>query len=153
MRVLRNTDTYVLRLALDETDQHKHHFNMPTTLDLTPEQIANYRAHALRRRQQEQPEIERRREQAWQAAREAARLLKEEFNATRVVVFGSLARGSGFTQWSDVDVAAWGLAQEDTFRAIGATMDLETEVPVNLVDVNTVRPSLLSAIEREGIAV
>jgi uncharacterized protein len=125
---------------------------MPTTLDLTPEQIAHYRAHALRRRQQEQPEIERRREKAWQAARAAARLLKEEFEASRVVVFGSLARVSGFTRWSDVDIAAWGLAQEDTFRAIGAVMDMDTDVPVNLVDVDTARPSLLAAIEREGIA-
>lgn len=126
---------------------------MPTTLDLTPEQIANYRFHALRRRQQQQPEIEERREKAWRAARDAARLLKEEFNAARVVVFGSLARGSGFNPWSDVDIAAWGLAEEDTFRAIGAIMDMETDVPVNLVDVETARPSLLSAIEREGIAV
>jgi predicted nucleotidyltransferase len=125
---------------------------MPKTLNLTPEQIANYRAHALRRRRQEQPEVERQREKGWQAAREAARLLKAEFGATRVVVFGSLARGSMFTRWSDVDIAAWGLAAEDTFRAIGAVMDLETDVPVNLIDVDTAHPSLLAAIEREGIA-
>ena len=125
---------------------------MPETLDLTPEQIANYRAHALQRRRREQPELEQRREKAWQAARTAAQLLKEEFDATRVVVFGSVVRGSGFTRWSDVDVAAWGLAPEDTFRAIGAVMDLETDVPVNLVDVDTARPSLLAAIERDGIA-
>jgi hypothetical protein len=31
-------------------------------------------------------------------------------------------------------------------------MDLDTSVPVNLVDVNTARPSLLETIEREGIA-
>jgi uncharacterized protein len=141
-----------VELSLDGTGQGKHHSDMPTTLDLTPEQIANYRAHALRRRQQEKPEIERRREKAWQAAREAAQLLKAEFGATRVAVFGSLTRESGFTRWSDVDIAAWGLAKEDTFRAIGAIMDMETDVPVNLVDVDTARPSLLAAIEREGIA-
>lgn len=68
-----------------------------------------------------------------------------------MVVFGSLARESGFTRWSDVDIAAWGIAPEDTFRAIGAVMDLETEIPVNLVDVNTCRPSLLKAIQQDGI--
>jgi predicted nucleotidyltransferase len=124
---------------------------MPTTLKLTPEQIAHYREHAQQRRQREQPMIERRRQQAWQAAREAARLLKQEFHATRVVLFGSLARDTGFSLWSDVDIAAWGLAPDDTFRAIGAVMDLETEVPVNLVDVNTVQLSLLESIEHEGI--
>lgn len=66
-------------------------------------------------------------------------------------MFGSLARGRGFTLWSDVDVAAWGIALEDTFRTIGAVMDLETEIDVNLVDFNTCRPSLLSAIEQDGI--
>jgi len=50
-----------------------------------------------------------------------------------------------------VDIAAWGLASEDTFRAIGAIMDMETEVPVNLVDIKTARPSLVNIIEREGI--
>jgi uncharacterized protein len=119
---------------------------------LTPEQISTYRRHAQQRREQEQPEIERRRERAWEAARLAARILDQEFEATRVVVFGSLARDAGFTRWSDVDIAAWGLALEDTFRAIGVIMDLETEVPVNLVDVNTASPSLLEAIEQEGIA-
>jgi predicted nucleotidyltransferase len=124
---------------------------MPPTLKLTPEKLATYRATAQRRREQEKPELARRREQAWAAARQAAQLLREQFKATRIVVFGSLARESGFTRWSDVDVAAWGIAPEDTFRAIGAVMDLKTEIPVNLVDVNTCRPSLLSAIEQDGI--
>jgi predicted nucleotidyltransferase len=124
---------------------------MSTSFKLTPEKLATYRATAQRRRAQEKAQLDQHREQAWAAARQAAQLLKEEFNANRVVVFGSLARESGFTRWSDVDVAAWGLAPEDTFRAIGAVMDLPTEVPVNLVDVNTCRPALLSAIEQDGL--
>jgi len=124
---------------------------MSTSFKLTPEKLATYRATAQRRRAQEKAQLDQRREQAWAAARQAAQLLKKEFNANRVVVFGSLARESGFTRWSDVDVAAWGLAPEDTFRAIGAVMDLPTEVPVNLVDVNTCRPALLSAIEQDGL--
>jgi predicted nucleotidyltransferase len=124
---------------------------MPTTFNLTPEKLAVYRATAQRRREQEQSELDHRREQAWAAARQAARLLKARFNATRVVVFGSLARESGFTRWSDVDVAAWGIAPEDTFRAIGAILDMDTEIAVNLVDVNTCRTSLLEVIEQDGI--
>jgi predicted nucleotidyltransferase len=124
---------------------------MPTTFDLTPEQISSYRRHAELRRQREQPEIEKRRARAWEAARMAARVLKQEFGVTRVVLFGSLARNSGFTRWSDVDIAAWGVHPKDTFRAIGVIMDLDTEVPVNLVDVNTASPSLLEAIERDEI--
>lgn len=124
---------------------------MPTTLDLTPDQIERYRESAKKRLQHDREEVERRREQAWQAAKRASNVLKTQFGATRVVAFGSLVQKAGFTRWSDVDVAAWGIAPEDTFQAIGIISELDTSVPVNLVDVNTARPSLLEVIVRDGI--
>jgi predicted nucleotidyltransferase len=124
---------------------------MPTTLNLTPEQIERYRESAKKRLEAESEEIESRREQAWQAAKRASQVLKNQFGATRVVAFGSLVHKAGFTRWSDVDVAAWGIAPEDTFQAIGIISELDTSVPVNLVNVNTARPSLLEAIIRDGI--
>jgi uncharacterized protein len=126
---------------------------MAENLDLSPEKIARYRAAALKRQAQEAEEVSQGRHQAWQSARQAAELLRREFNVSRVVVFGSLARESGFNRWSDVDIAAWGIAPEDTFRVIGAVMDLRTAIPVNLVDVNTARRSLLAVIERDGVPV
>jgi len=113
--------------------------------------MAVYRAAARRRQERERQELAQLQERAWQAARRAARLLKEQFGATRVVVFGSLVRRDCFTRWSDVDIAAWGIPPEDTFRAIGAVMDIDAEVEVNLVDVGACRPLLLSVIEQEGV--
>ncbi len=124
---------------------------MSTALKASPEEMAVYRATARRRQEREQQELARLQEQAWQAARRAAKLLKERFGATRVVVFGSLVHKDCFTRWSDVDVAAWGIRPEDTFRAIGAVMDIDAEPEVNLVDVGACRPSLLATIEREGV--
>ena len=124
---------------------------MPTALDVTPEEMAVYRATARRRWEGEQQELARRQEHAWELARRAARLLKEEFGVSRVVVFGSLIREGHFTQWSDVDIAAWGIRPEDTFRAIGAVLDLSAEIEINLVDVDMCRPSLLAIIEQEGV--
>jgi len=124
---------------------------MPAIIELTSEQIAVYRATAQRYRERERLEIKRRREQAWRVARRAARLLKDEIKATRVLVFGSLVHSDCFTRWSDIDLAAWGIAPEDTLRAIGAVLDLDDEIEVNLVDVNTCRPSLLAVIERDGV--
>ena len=95
--------------------------------------------------------MERRRERAWQVARRAAALLRDRFGATRVVAFGSLARGEGFTRWSDVDIAAWGISPSDTFRAVAAVLDVDSEIQVNLVDVAICRPALLASIERDGI--
>ncbi len=78
-------------------------------------------------------------------------MLREQFPVTRVVVFGSLIHPGCFTPWSDVDIAAWGLRPEDTFRAIGVALDLDTEIPINLVDVGACRESILRVIEREGV--
>jgi uncharacterized protein len=122
----------------------------PPILPVTPEEIAAYRATARRRRAQEQQALARRRERGWEVARLAATLLKEQFGASRVVVFGSLLHPECFTRWSDVDLAAWGLRLEDTFRAMGAVADLDAEVAVNVVDVGACRSSLLATIEREG---
>lgn len=126
---------------------------MMAQIYLSPENIAHYRATAVKRQARKAAEVSQRRQKAWQIAQQAADLLREQFNASRIVVFGSLARNSGFSHWSDIDIAAWGLAPEDTFRAIGAVMDLQTDIPVNLVDVNTARPSLMAAIERDGVPV
>ena len=124
---------------------------MPIVLEVSPEEMAVYRATARRLQEQEKQDLARLQERAWQVARGAATLLKEQFGATRVAAFGSLVHKDGFTRWSDVDIAAWGIRPEDTFRAIGAVMDLGTEFEVNLVDVGACRPSLLAAIEQEGV--
>ena len=118
---------------------------------LKPEELAAFKRGARRRWQEEQHALTQRRERAWQLARSAAQLLKEQFGATRVVVFGSLTHEGRFTPWSDVDIAAWGLKKEDTFRAIGAVMDLDNQIALNLVDVNTCRPEIVAVIEREGV--
>ena len=124
---------------------------MPTVLNLTREQINRYRITAQKKHEQEKAYTEIRRKQAWQAAKQAAQILKKQFGATRVVVFGSLIQEAGFTRWSDVDIAAWGISPKDTFQAIGTISELDTDVPVNLVDVNTARSSLLNTITQNGI--
>jgi predicted nucleotidyltransferase len=124
---------------------------MPTALELAPEEIATYRAAARRRGEQEQRELAQREKRAWALARRAAALLREQFEAERVVAFGSLVHKGCFTPWSDVDIAAWGIQPQDTFRAIGLVMDMDAEIELNLVDVGTCSTSLLATIEREGV--
>jgi hypothetical protein len=67
------------------------------------------------------------------------------------MAFGLLVHEGWFTPWSDVDIAAWGIQPEDTFRAIGVVMDVSREIEVNLVDVGACSPSLRATIEREGV--
>ncbi len=117
----------------------------------TPEEIAVYRRNAQRLREQDRPAERVRRDEAWRLARQAATLLKGQFQATKVVAFGSLVKEVTFTQWSDVDIAAWGIDPADTLRAIGAVMDISDAPTVNLVDVNTCKPAILAEIERDGV--
>lgn len=90
-------------------------------------------------------------DKAWELARKAAKVLREQYHAGRVAVFGSLLHETCFTEWSDLDIAAWGIPADQTFRAIGTVMDLDPSFPINLVDVNTCSPSLLKAIEQEAV--
>ena len=124
---------------------------MPTYFPIKPAEMDAYRKAARQRHIAEKAHLHERRQRAWGLARQAARLLEEHFNAKRVVLFGSLAHGDRFNPWSDVDIAAWGLRPEDTWRALGAVMDLDPDIEVNLVDIACCRPALRAVIEREGI--
>jgi len=124
---------------------------MPTASELTPQQVAIYRAAARQRWQREQQELKQRQARAWELAYRAADLLKTRFGASRVVVFGSLVRQNCFTRWSDVDIAAWSIPPKDTFQVIGALLELDPTIVVNLVPAESCRPALLAAITQEGI--
>ncbi len=118
---------------------------------IRPEEMAAYREGARRRREAEEKALAAREARAWELARLAAAALREQFAVERVVVFGSLVHPGCFTPWSDVDIAAWGLHTDETFRAIGVVMDTDSEIAVNLVDVGACQASLLRVIEEEGV--
>lgn len=120
------------------------------TFQISAEQMQAYRRTARQRWQAEQAQLARRRERAWELARQAAEMLRRDFAAVRVVIFGSLVQEGRFTEWSDVDLAAWGLDSKNWLKAIGAVQRLSDEIELNLVDVGICSPELLAAIEREG---
>lgn len=124
-----------------------------TAKDLTSEEIYSYRPWRNLDRYQKNPEVAKRRALAWEVARAAAGMLKRQFGATRVVAFGSLARKSQFTPWSDVDIAAWEIPGEEYYIAVGALMDLGFEfgIKVDLVDAINCSADFLKDIEQEGI--
>ena len=124
---------------------------VPMDFSLTSEKLAEYQQTAQENWQKSQPKRESRRQNAWKLAQLASTLLKEQFGATKVMVFGSLVREDCFTLWSDVDIAAWGIFPQDTFRAMGAVRDLDDTIEVNLVDVGTCNSELLNNILQEGI--
>ncbi len=124
-----------------------------TALELSPQEWQRYRpAEAIaRRKKQDQSQEQKRKQRAWQLARQAAKLLRKQFGAQKVVVFGSLAHKAWFTIWSDIDLAAWGIPPNRFYAAVGTIAELNTEYKIDLVDPETCRPVLRTMIEREGV--
>jgi predicted nucleotidyltransferase len=123
---------------------------MPAKFDLTPDTIAVYRRTMRKRQDAEQKDLTLRRERAREVVRQAARLLQDAFKATRVMVFGSLVHGYWFSPTSDIDLAAWGLKDEDYFLAVAKLQDISPEFRIDLIRMENCRPDLQEAILQQG---
>ncbi|MDE3088129.1 MAG: nucleotidyltransferase domain-containing protein [Chloroflexota bacterium] len=120
-----------------------------TVLELTPEELKKY---SLRpKRQLNLAQRKRLMARAMRQARRAADLLKREFGASRVVLFGSLAHRLWFTPWSDIDLAVWGIAPGEFYRAAGTVLEMTNDFKIDVVDPETCRPSVRTEIEEDGI--
>jgi hypothetical protein len=80
-------------------------------------------------------------------------LLREDFGAQRVLVFGSLAEAEGayFDARSDIDIAAWGIASDDYFLAVARLLRATGEFGADLVRMEACPDYLLHAIEVHGV--
>lgn len=122
-----------------------------TAAQVTDEEMAVYRATAQQRKEQEQEQQRQRIQHAWMLAQQAAKLLREDFGAKQVILFGSLARRDFFHRRSDIDLVVDGVKSQEFWRAWSALDWLGGEFEIDLIDIETTSPILRSAIEREGI--
>ena len=129
---------------------------MPETASVTttpypsPAAMAVYRATAQRRAAEASRTLALRRARG-EVARQAAALLKEQFGATQVTLFGSTVHGHWFSTTSDIDLAASGLASDDYFTAVARLQDLSPEFKVDLVALEHCKAGLRESIAREGV--
>ncbi len=82
-----------------------------------------------------------------EVAHKCAGILKQEFGATRVVLFGSMLNHERMWWGSDIDLAVWGLPEKDLFRA-GAAIERGHNFSIDLVEVQHAKPHILKAIEQ-----
>jgi predicted nucleotidyltransferase len=120
-----------------------------TALQITPEERAGYRVgEAIERHRLAGQEAAQER---WRLARhvagDAALLLKQEFSARRVAVFGSAARPETFTPWSDLDLAVWGIPPARFYAAVAAVSETNSMIGVDVVDPEHCGARLRAAIE------
>jgi len=109
-----------------------------------------YQQTAQKRSRAHQQAVTVRHSRAWEIAHQAASLLKEEFGATQVVVFGSLLQTNLFHIRSDIDLAVWNLKESVYYRAVSRLLSLEPDIPIDLIEVEHASTRLREKIEREG---
>lgn len=117
---------------------------------IQPEEMAIYKATARKKAAKRKAEIDTRFGRAWEVVSKGAAMLREQFGAHKVVVFGSILNRRYFHQHSDIDFAAWGISEEEYLEAVGAVLDLDADFCADLVRMEEARSSLRKVIEREG---
>jgi predicted nucleotidyltransferase len=122
-----------------------------TAATLTPEEIQDFRAKLKFQKYTLDQQTQARLDKARQVAGLAAGLLKKEFSARRVVLFGSLVTPDIFHSRSDIDLAAWGIPGRDYYRAVGVLQSLDAEFSIDLILFEEASTRLQKAILAEGV--
>ena len=99
---------------------------------------------------QERKALDQAAQKAQVQAQVCAKALVEEYEAERVYLIGSLARGSGFHPRSDIDLVVAGLAPKRYF-AVLADIAERAGREVDLILLESATPALLKCVDNEGV--
>ena len=92
-------------------------------------------------------------ERAWHVVYEIVTVLYDEFGATQVAVFGSLAEPIGFTKSSDIDIAVWGLSDKTHSKANLKIWDIDTGFKIDLINFDTTKGLFQERILQKAIPI
>jgi len=127
---------------------------MSTALEMKPEEWRKFKpGRNIATRAAQSKYLEERRAKGLELAKKASFILRQRYGAKRVVVFGSLARTKGFSAWSDIDLAAWGIAPDKFFSAVAAVTGLSPDFKIDLVEPDTCREAIKSSILKHGVEI
>lgn len=126
---------------------------MTSSLQLTPAEIARYRAAARKRAAARTltPSDAAARDDLLKRVRHAAAVLKARYGVKRVILFGSLAHEGWYSADSDVDLAIEALPSDAYWRAWRLAEEIIRDRAVDLIEMESAREPLRSAIERTGV--
>jgi predicted nucleotidyltransferase len=122
-----------------------------TASALTPTEILDYRDKLKAQKVSFDVQAQLRLEKARQVSARAAELLKQQFSAKRVVIFGSVVSPDLFHARSDIDLAVWGMKGRNYFRAVGVLQSLDPEFSIDLILYEDASARLQQVISDEGI--
>lgn len=123
-----------------------------TAKDMSPESLERSRSRRQRRstaKGLDEPLLQR----AWHTAHRVAVMLYEDFGATQVAVFGSLAEKERFSKWSDIDIAVWGIPAEKYLRAMTEAENISRLFKVDLLDFESCSGRFRERITSQAIRI
>jgi uncharacterized protein len=123
---------------------------MPLAM-ITPEKMAQYRQTFRQRQARETACLDERFQLGQTIARQLAALLRREFGAERVVLFGSLTDRDMFHTRSDIDLAAWGIPEQDYLKAVAAVTGFTPAFLVDLARMEEASERLHDVVATEGM--
>ena len=123
-----------------------------TAKDLSPEELAEYRRRLdqhLQNRKVDEALLQR----AWQIAHQVATMLYDDFGATQVAVFGSLAGRKWFSKGSDIDIVVWGLPGDTYLDALWETRNFSPEFKIDLVNFHSAKGRFRERIQSQALPI
>ncbi len=131
---------------------HQHKDTYHTIEDLSPEAKQDSRKY-LEQHCQKRKVDAKLLQRAWYTAHKIAAMFYEEFGATQVAVFGSLAQQNLFSERSDIDIVVWGLSPDEYLSAVSETIGFSQEFKIDLVKYENCKGLFLERIEKQAIPI
>ena len=88
---------------------------------------------------------------AWETAAQIAVMLYQDFGASRVAVFGSLAERHWFTSQSDIDIVAWGIPKDAYWDAYGKVVHFDAAFNIDFVTFEETRGLFRERLQRQAV--
>ena len=122
----------------------------PPPHTMSPEELADCRRHLEQQwatRHVDEALLQR----AWKTAQQIAAMLYQDFGATRVAVFGSLAERDWFTQLSDIDIVAWGIPKDAYWDAYGKVVYFDATFNIDFVTFEETKGLFRERLQRQAV--
>jgi uncharacterized protein len=118
-------------------------------LSMTPPDPFPYLEHWKHQQALQQHQNQALADKARQKLPQLIQLLTEQFQATRIILFGSLVKGT-FHQTSDIDLAVAGIPPEQYFRALAAVHRLSDSFQIDLKPLEDLEPPFYQRVMQTG---
>ncbi len=121
-----------------------------TAGEMSPSELAKCREN-LKRQWENRQVDEELLQRAWQAAHRVATVLYQDYGASKVAVFGSLAEREWFTENSDIDMVVSGLSHNRYLDALWEVDNLSRKFKIELIDFNLTKGLFRERIQEQSI--